>query len=185
MLRSRLSRIALALAALTLALALRPGASRVEAQDGGAVAPLLGRYRNIAADGGEAAIEAAVDEALEPANALVRAMARSRILDNNASIHRLVIAQDGEAVEVTYDETRSYSAPLGGPPSEHRAPDGTDVRVRYAMRGPALLEVVDSGRGRARTTYARDGDRLRVSTTIASSHLPKRVHFELHFRLER
>jgi hypothetical protein len=185
MLRSRLSRIALALAVLTLALALRPGAFRVEAQDEDAITPLLGRYRNVSADGGEAAIEAAVDEALEEANALVRAMARSRILDNNASVHRVVIAQDGDAVEVTYDETRSYRAPLGGSPVEHRAPDGTDVRVRYAMRGPALLEVVDSGRGRARTTYARDGDRLQMSTTIASPHLPKRVRFELDFRLER
>jgi hypothetical protein len=179
-----LSRAALATAVLACVLA---GAPRgLSAQEGTSepVEALLGSYRNVAEDDGRAAIEAAVDTALEPANAVLRAMARGRILDNNPSVHRLVIERQGQAIQVSYDGTRSYRAALGGAAGVHRAPDGTRVRVRYSVDGGRLVEVVDSGRGHARSTYAREGEELVMSTIIASPHLPKRVRFRLRFRPE-
>jgi hypothetical protein len=181
MVRPRLVGLALCVASLAL-VAATPRGLRAEADD--PVAPLLGRYVNVAADGGRGVIAAAVDSALEDANLVLRTLARGRILDNYPSVHRLALEREGEAVRITFDDARAYRATLGGAPSAHRSPDGTAVRVRYSLRGARLVEVVDSGRGHARTTYAREGDLLVTSTTIASPHLPERVHFRLRFRPE-
>lgn len=174
---------------LALALAIGSGPSSAHSQsDAGqpAAAPsLAGVYRNVASDGGRAAIVAGTDEALSHAGPVVRSLARPRLLDNNPPVHKMTIRLDGGRASVTYGGFRTYRGPLGGgSPLEQRAPDGSDVRVHYQMERGALVEIAEARQGSGRIRYARNGDNLVVRTVIESRFLPAPIRFTLRFRAE-
>jgi hypothetical protein len=147
-----------------------------------ALEALVGTYRNEAPDGGRATVEGATDAALGHARRLVRFFARPRILDNNPPFERLTITRVGTDVEVAYDDVRTYRAPLGGPPTKQRSPDGHEVEVTYTMQGTTLVERAAAGKGYALTSYRLDGDGLVMETRIESPRLPEPVRFEMRFR---
>jgi hypothetical protein len=171
--------------ALGCALTLMAGTAEAVGPAGGgdALRALVGTYQNQAPDGGREAIEAATDAALDDAGPVVRLLAKPRIVDNNPPFDGLSIARRGPNVEVSYGEgVRTYRAPIGGPPVEQRSPDGTEVEVRYELRGGVLVEHADARQGGAVTTYRPTDEGLILETTITASRLPTPVHFVMHFR---
>jgi hypothetical protein len=171
--------------ALGCALALIAGTAEAAGPtgQGDALGALVGTYQNQAPDGGRAAIEAATDAALDDAGPVVRMLAKPRIVGNNPPFSGLSIARRGPDVEVSYGEgVRTYRAPIGGPPVEQRSPDGTEVEVRYELRGSVLVEHAEARRGGAVTTYRPTDEGLMLETTITAARLPTPVHFVMHFR---
>jgi hypothetical protein len=147
----------------------------------GVVARLVGTYRNVAPDGGRGAIETATDIALDEARPLVRALAKPRILDTNLPFERVAITSYGTDVEVAFDGRR-YRAPLGGPPADLRAPDGSAMDLSYEVEGDALVAYAATSRGTSRTTYVPTGDGVHLTTVIESDRLPAPVRYSMRLR---
>lgn len=146
------------------------------------IAELDGVYQNVEPDGGRGTIAAGTDQALSDAGWLLRSIARPRILENNPPVKRLIIEIEEGYARVTYEGERSYRAPIGGPAVKHRAPDGSEVRIRYEADGAALVEIAEASRGGGRIRYERRNGELLVRTIIESSRLPEPVRFTLRFR---
>jgi len=145
------------------------------------LARMLGRYVNVAADGGRAHIEARTDAVVAELRPAIRGIGRRHILRNNLPIRALVIDYvDGEVVVEYVGQHRRYHAPLGGPAVENSAPDGSSVDVRYRMRGDVLVEDMRARRGGAVSTYRLcpvTGE-LQLTTRVSSGSLPRDIVYE-------
>lgn len=144
----------------------------------------VGRYRNVAADGGRAHITSQVDAGTASMRALRRSVARRRIIAGNPPVPTLEIhARPQGAVEVVFAGARAYSARIGGALSPSVGPDGSDVRVRFRWRGARLVERIEAGQGHSVNTYAlsRGGSRLTLVSTMHSRHLPAPITYTLRF----
>lgn len=159
------------------------------AQDRDGLDALTGTWKARAADGGRATIARAVEKGVEPMGFIKEPIARRRLLENNPPLEKIVIRdKGGGSVEVVFGGSHVYRAKVGGPAAPNRAPDGDTVKVTHRLRGSTLVQKVSAGGSGGSTMVFRpdaDGDRLAVTMTIESKHLPSPIRYTLHFTRAR
>lgn len=141
---------------------------------------LAGRYRIVDPAGAQADIERSVENVVGQMNALVRPIARGRLLDSNKVPRKLVIERDGDAVLVGFDG-RKYRAALDGSSTRVVGVTGDTLSYSVELDDTGLRQdFAGDGGGRINNIALRNGS-LRVGVRVHSDRLPAPVTYTLRF----
>lgn len=141
---------------------------------------LAGRYQIVDPAAAQADIERSVEKVVDQMNALVRPIARGRLLDSNKVPRKLVIERDGDAVLVAFDG-RKYRAALDGSSTRVVGVNGDTLSYSVELDDTGLRQDFDGdGGGRINHIALHEGS-LRVGVRVHSERLPAPVTYTLRF----
>jgi hypothetical protein len=141
-------------------------------------------YRYASGETGEAAIKAAVEEAVRELNPLIRGIARRRMLDANKVIPQLGFDLSGDPLVASYVGGRVIEAPADGRPVAWTDQYGDTVQVTHRVTNGALLQTMAGSKGDRRNRYrfSDDGKSMTMSVDIRSARLPSPLQYSLEYR---
>jgi hypothetical protein len=128
---------------------------------------------------------AVVEDLVAGLNALLRPIARKKLLDSQAPSSSVVIKIRGGEVEVMRKGKPRFGAPIDGPAIDWKNQYGSTFKIRARSDGNRTLKLEFVGASsRSLTTYklGDDGGRMRMKTRIADPRLPKVLRFGFSYR---
>lgn len=128
--------------------------------------------------------EKAVDSIVNEMNALIRALARRRLLEVTQPWPRLSFKVSGPTLSITRSDKIPSTVELGGGSVAFTNKWGDQVNVRRRFSKGTIIEVIGDGNSGQTNTYrlTPDGKRLRVRCTIKSPRLPGDIIFGLTYK---
>lgn len=132
---------------------------------------------------GRRTIRSAFERVLRNANALIRGIARERLDVDVQLPRRIEFAFDGAYITTTLRTSRNIRwHTREGYPTDVAGDDGSDARLTQHFRGANLELASTFPEGRRWIVFSREGDRLRMTTTIDAMMIDDNVHFSLPYR---
>jgi hypothetical protein len=154
--------------------------SSAHAADAPQLADVLGAFEHVGGDAERQAVAAAIEDVVRDMSALVRPLARARLIEANPVPASLSLKSDGKRVTLAYAE-EAYVAPLDGTPADVVTHAGDEMKLRASWRKGTLHQLF-TGDEKSRTNlFRREGDKLAIYVTVQASALPKELVYRLSY----
>jgi len=127
----------------------------------------------------------AVERAVEALLPIFRDFARKRLARANAVPKSVSLSMQGDELVIIYGDLEPMRAPLDGSVRHWHNREGTRVKLKFERRGEDQIVQTTWGGGGRRVmvwTLDREGQRLRLQSTMSSPSLPVSVDYRLTFR---
>lgn len=127
----------------------------------------------------------AVERAVEALLPIFRDFARKRLARANSVPKSVSLSMQGDDLVIIYGDLEPMRAPLDGSVRHWRNREGTRVKLKLERRGEDQVVQTTWGGGGRRVmvwTLDREGQRLRLHSTMSSRSLPVSVDYRLTFR---
>lgn len=132
----------------------------------------------------QSAREAAVELVVVEMNALIRGLARRRLLEVTQPWPRISLDVTGANLAITRPGSIPSKVALGGSPLSFTNRFGDTVSILRRFSKGSIIEVIGDGSSRQTNTLSLtpDSKRLRVRCNIQSPQLPRNVVFNLTYK---
>ena len=141
---------------------------------------VLGTFKHVGGDAERRAVASAIEDVVRDMSALIRPVARARLIEANPVPDSLSLKSQGQRVTLAYAE-ESYAATLDGPPADVVTHAGDDLKLRVSWRKGALHQLF-TGDEKSRTNlFRREGDKLAIYVTVQAQALPKELVYRLSY----
>ena len=141
-------------------------------------------HRYAGGDEGRAAVEAAIEDAIEGMSPMVRGIARRRLREANVIMDEIGFSLAGDPLRASYVGGRIIETPASGAAVDWVDPFGDTVKVSQRWSDRALVQHMFDDDGSRTNVYrfSEDGQRMTMSVTIEASRLPAPIRYRLEYR---
>lgn len=186
------ARASIALAMLSLAVALAPSIARTQDAPQRTEADLRRLldgtwYLTVSQAQGQAAIDRGIDAAVAEMNFFLQGVTRTQIREKTPVNRRIDLGFAGDGrMTCVFDQAFAYTT-RPGVAQDFDLPDGTSVNVTQLFRDGHLEQIFTATLGRRWNTYAlsADGQTMTVAATTQGPMMPRPVYFTLDYRQRR
>lgn len=142
----------------------------------------VGRYAYAGGEAQRAALRDAIEELVAQLGALLRGVARDKLIATNPVFDTVSITRKGSELVLTYGALTNVCN-LDGSSSQVEGIDGSSLKCRLSMDGGALVQRVDGSRGGRVNTFTIDeSGRISMKTRIHSKLMPADLRYTLTFQ---
>ena len=135
--------------------------------------------------GGKAEIEGrdqAVEDTVAELNALIRGIARDKLIKASPVFQTLEVSRDGGALSIKFDD-KEIIAGLDGGRTKTTGSDGGTLNYHLELDDKHLYQVFKGEKGGKKNTFTLKGEKkVRVKFKITSKRLPKPVVYTLTYK---
>ncbi len=147
------------------------------------VEKFVGTWKHVGGADEQRAADAAVIEATEEMNGLIRGIARGKLEDTVHIDTSITFSVKSGVVTIARSErTQPFAAPADGTRFATTTDAGDDAQASLRIEGNTMITKVETDKGGGERTYAIGADgRLEISARTFSPRLPNDVVFSMHY----
>jgi hypothetical protein len=141
-------------------------------------------FLNVSESAGQAAIDGAIERAVNEMNFFLRGITRTQLREKTPLNRRIDIDfSANSSITVSFDQRFTYTTRAGAT-QNFTLPDGAGIEVRQYFRGGNLEQYFGHSLGRRWNVYSlsEDGQTLTITATQQGPMMPVPVHFTLPYR---
>jgi hypothetical protein len=143
-----------------------------------------GSFSFAGGDGERAALQTAIEHAVDGMNFITQPIARGRLRGKNPVYSTLAFDFPTGQVAVTFDGRATIRSRDDGVPGSGTTLTGETVQVLQRFNQGALVQLLVAGNGTRRNDFSvsADGHTLTMRVTVTSEQLPHPLHYTLTYR---